>query len=99
MQLTMYFVSYILIVITIEYDDIDKAFVASLMLGISDFITFAMVIALTARELQNNNHVQPPIDLDENLDIRRTFLSNYTNSDEYLYKPNTRQGSSEVNKC
>ena len=46
----MYFVSYILIVITIEYDDIDKAFVASLMLGISDF-TFAMVIALTAREL------------------------------------------------
>jgi hypothetical protein len=47
----MYFVSYILIVITIEYDDIDKAFVASLMLGISDFITFAMVIALTAREL------------------------------------------------
>jgi hypothetical protein len=57
MQLTMYFVSYILIVITIEYDDIDVAFVGSLMLGISDFITFAMVIALTARELKNSNHV------------------------------------------
>jgi hypothetical protein len=84
MQLTMYFVSYILIVITIEYDDIDVAFVGSLMLGISDFITFAMVIALTARELKNSNHVSAPIDLDESPDIRKTYLSNYTNSDEYF---------------